>query len=549
MISPTSKPVYWTWLAASVLMLAEFILFDAMTGQHHAHFYPRWNDQIQYLSEAYRAYEISRVDGFIAGLKSTLTKTSLQGTLHDFSAQFIFQAVGSASRSAALSLNMLVFLAWQATLLAFIPKLTGSRTLGWMGFGLLLCLAWPWSVEAGSAVDFRLDHAAMCLLGITSVVALLTKGFRHTGWSLALGLAIGITLLERFLTGTYFALIFVASAGWIIFGPDRGLRLRNLLLAGLICTLLTAPVFWANREGIYTYYWVGHVSGAEGGARFRGFNLWASVRFVLDNLGSMHLGPWFGGTVATLTAALVGLTRLAPRTRPPGVRGDWLFFGLVIFLAPVAVLTVHPQKSEYVLGVLVPGVVLLVLWLWQLLWARIDFSNGPKWRRWIPTTFALVTLGAGGGYFVDRQCAQPHDGEFIQSARAVNALADHIYTAAQKLHLTNPVIGVDQIVDFVDAQILGVICYERQRVWFSFVTQLPNSILAEPDDVTFYKLNLCDFILLTDRMPGDGYWPYDKQMRRLYPELKAWCEAHRQLSMSVTINGREMSLYQRNEFP
>ncbi len=52
MISPTSRTVYWTWLAATVLMLAEFLLFDHMTSQHHARFYPRWNDQIQYLSEA-----------------------------------------------------------------------------------------------------------------------------------------------------------------------------------------------------------------------------------------------------------------------------------------------------------------------------------------------------------------------------------------------------------------------------------------------------------------------------------------------------------------
>jgi hypothetical protein len=541
--------VYWTWLAATVLMLAEFLLFDHMTSQHHARFYPRWNDQIQYLSEAYRAYEITRTDGMVAGLKATLTKTSLQGTLHDFSAQFVFQVVGSASRSAALSLNMLVFLAWQATLLAFIPKLTGSRTLGWMGFGLLLCLAWPWSGEAGSAVDFRLDHAAMCLLGITSVVALLTNGLRNTRWSLALGLVIGITVLERFLTGAYFAVIFVATALWIIFGSERWMRLRNLLLAGLVCLLLAGPVFWTNREAIYTYYWVGHVAGAESTARFRGFDLWVSVRFLLENLGVMHLGPWFGSVAAVITASLIGLTRLAPRVKKTAPKYDWLFFSLIIFFSPVAVLAVHPQKSEYVLGVLVPGVVLLVLWLWHTLWGRIDFSRGAAWLRLLPTTLVIVPMSAGIGYFVIRQCTEPHDDVFIRDARAVNDLSDHIYQAAQQQKLDHPMIGVDQVVDFIDAQILGVICYERNHVWFSFVTQLPDSILAEPDDVIRYKLNLCDFILLTDQMPGDGYWPYDKAMRRLNPELKVWCESHRQLSKTVRIQGREMSLYQRREFP
>jgi hypothetical protein len=34
-------------------MLGEFLLFDAMTSRHHTKIYPRWNDQIQYLTESY----------------------------------------------------------------------------------------------------------------------------------------------------------------------------------------------------------------------------------------------------------------------------------------------------------------------------------------------------------------------------------------------------------------------------------------------------------------------------------------------------------------
>ena len=174
-------------------MLAEFLLFDRMTSQHHASVYPRWNDQIQYLRESYTAYEEAKAHGLAAGLKFALGKPALQGTLHDTAALLVFEVTGSASRSAALSLNLLVFLAWQAALLAGIARISGSRALGWMGFGLLLCLAWPWSGEAGSAVDFRLDHGAMCLFGITAITALLTRGFRSWGWSLALGLAVGVT--------------------------------------------------------------------------------------------------------------------------------------------------------------------------------------------------------------------------------------------------------------------------------------------------------------------------------------------------------------------
>ena len=535
----------WMWLAAVLLMLGEFLLFDRMTSRHHASFYPRWNDQIQYLTEAYTAYEQMQAHGLGAALKFTLTKTALQGTLHDFTAVLAFRVAGSASRSAALSLNLLVFLAWQAALLAAIPRLTGSRTLAWMAFGLLLCVAWPWSGEAGSAVDFRLDHGAMCLLGVTSILALLTNGFRSPGWALAFGVATGLTLLERFLSGVYFAAIFGASAIWILCGEARWLRLRNLGLAGLVATAMALPVFWINRVAIYTYYWVGHIAGAEGTVRLRGLDLWHSVRFVFGHLGDMHLGPNFGWTAAGLTLALLLLLCSARRKPGSGPGRDWLFFALAFLLLPAGVLTVHPQKSEFVLGVLVPGVVLLVLWFWTALWQRIDFQAGGAWRRLAPVVLALAALGAGGRYFIVRQLWQPHDREFLASARQVNLIADHIFTTSRSTGLAYPNIGVDQVVDYLDAQILQVVCYERNKVWVPFVIQLPNSILADKDEVMLYRLKLCDFVVLTDEMAGNGHWPYDQQMRRLYPELKSWCEDHLRLVDTFAIFGRKLSLYER----
>ena len=530
-------------------MLAEFLLFDRMTSQHHASVYPRWNDQIQYLRESYTAYEEAKAHGLAAGLKFALGKPALQGTLHDTAALLVFEVTGSASRSAALSLNLLVFLAWQAALLAGIARISGSRALGWMGFGLLLCLAWPWSGEAGSAVDFRLDHGAMCLFGITAITALLTRGFRSWGWSLALGLAVGVTLLERFLTGVYFAAIFLAWAAWIGCSGERWLRLRNLALAGLVAAALAGPMFWLNRVNIYNYYWVGHVTGAEGAARLLSLDLWHSIQFVFGHLGDMHLGPHFGWTAAGLSAAVVILWVFFPKKPAPGWNWDWLFTALAFLLLPALVLSVHPQKSGFVLGVLVPGVILLVLWAWNALWGRIDFARGPAWHRFAPAALAVAALWAGERYFVQRQLWQPHSDAFLADDRKVKFLADHIFTSSRATGLDNPVIGVDQVVDFLDAQILQVVCYERHGVWISFGLQLPQSILTETDEVIFYRLKLCDFFLLTDAMPGNGHWPYDKQMRRLYPELKTWCDGHLHPVGTYSLFGREMTLYERLTHP
>ena len=131
----------------------------------------------------------------------------------------------------------------------------------------------------------------------------------------------------------------------------------------------------------------------------------------------------------------------------------------------------------------------------------------------------------------------------------MNQIADYIFAQTRARHIEHPNIVVDQVVDFMDAQILQVIVYERKKVWVPFVIQLPNSILEDKDEVMMYRLKLGDFVLLTDEMPGDGYWPYDKQMRRLYPELKSWCEEHLRRVDTYDLFGRRMSLYERRSYP
>ena len=104
-------------------------------------------------------------------------------------------------------------------------------------------------------------------------------------------------------------------------------------------------------------------------------------------------------------------------------------------------------------------------------------------------------------------------------------------------------------MDYIDGRILRLMCYERHKVWIPFSVNLPDSILAGPDDLVLYKLQLCDFMILTDYMPGHGYWPYDQQMHRLYPQLKAWCEAHMKAAETFSVFERDMTLYQRREIP
>ena len=194
---------------------------------------------------------------------------------------------------------------------------------------------------------------------------------------------------------------------------------------------------------------------------------------------------------------------------------------------------------------LVPGVILLVLWVWTQLWQRLDLAGmDPEWRV-VPVVLVLCVIAAGECYFVQRQLIQTHTEEFLEGDRQARVIADYIFRDSRARGIGNPVIGVDQIVDFLDSQILQVVCYERHKVWISFQLQLPQSILTEKDDVIFYRLRLCDYMLVTDSMPGNGFWPYDLQMRRLYPQVKAWCDEHLLRAGTYTLFQRQMTLYVR----
>jgi len=190
-----------------------------------------------------------------------------------------------------------------------------------------------------------------------------------------------------------------------------------------------------------------------------------------------------------------------------------------------------------------------VLWLWQILWHRTDFGTDRTWPRFLPVLPVLIALACGGSYFVGRQLEPPHSPEFLRSIQKINQIADYIFTTSRAAHLAVPNVGVDRIVDFIDGRILRVMCYERHKTWITFGVHLPDSILAGPDETVLFKLRHSDFMILTNYAPNNGYWPYDQQMQRLYPELRAWCDDNLVLVDNFYAFGRNMTFYQRRGLP
>ena len=525
-------PAFWLLLAVFVF---EFFLFDHFGARRHTNAYPRWNDQIQYLTESYTGHEYARAHGLGAGLWRSLTNPSAQGTLHDFFAILAFTIAGP-SRSAALALNLLALIAWQAALFVAVARRTGRPALAFVAAMLPLLLRGPWDNIPGSAYDFRLDHLAMCALGITAAAAWLSDGFRSRRGSAFFGIAVGLTLLTRFLTGTYFVVIFAGLLAWVLSGADRKIRTANLGGAAFIAFLMAAPIFWLNADAVRDYYWVGHYVGPESVIRNPHLGLGRSLAFIWGNLCQRHIGGFFA-IVAIGAALWFAFSRRGERR--PADRGAWLV-GALFLLAPALVLTLHQQKSEVVVSALVPGAVLLTIALW-LIAARRATDRGVR-------GCAVFVAVAALAFFTHAQVPPAYSPAINAEIRLVNSLADEIFTRARAGGLRELRVAVDHITDSLDAQVLRVICYERHRVLFPVNMTLPTGIAEPTEAIVMSRLAESDFVFLTEDAPAGGY-PFDQKLATMRPQLRAWCDAHLRVANQFTLFGRRMRLYQRREIP
>ena len=530
------------WLepaALGLLLLAEFLTFDRVGARHETWIYPRWNDQIQYLTEAYLRYEQYRLHGLVSALGQCFTTPAAQGVLHSFYAVLAFRIAGP-SRGAALAVNAVAFLAWQLALFVAVRRAFGSRPLAWAGAGLLLALAAPWTVQQGSAFDFRLDWLAANTLGVTLALALGTEGFRRLVPSLLFGGAVGITLLTRFLTGTYLALIFAALLVWILAGPERGRRARRLLAAAGIAGLVAGPTFWINRRVIWDYYWIGHFIGPESSIRASGLGPGGSLVWLIHETGTRQLGLFWVGWVLAVTGVLAGAAlffrRVPPDPPGPQRRDAAGLLGPVFLLAPALVLGAQPVKSFVVLSALLPGAVVTVLAGWHRLLPRVP--------RRLPALVAASSLLAGGGFFAAHMGRNPNTPELEAGARQVLALSDLIYARARAAGLPAPRLGCDQVTDCLDAQVLRVICYERHGVWIPFQMTMPLGIARAPEALIMERLRDSDFLYITVSGPMTGY-PWDQELRAMVPATKAWCDAHMRQIAECDLFGQHVLLYQR----
>lgn len=534
------------------LFLLEAIIFGVAVNRNIAEVYPRFFDQIQYLSESYLGYEHYKQNGVLAALWYVLSQPAAQGALHDFFALIIFIFVG-ANRVTALFVNFFVFMFWQAITFSAIKQSNFSSNVAWFGVALLLCLQYPWLADnPGSAFDFRLDHMAMCLMGISIMAAAKSDGFLSRKWSILFGIFVGITILTRFLTAVYFTVIlfllicaYAGKANYLV-------RLKNMLFAACVAFLFVIPFFVHNFDYIYNYYVVGHLTGIESTIRDSGKNVLGRFWFVLNGTFEFQ-GNLFYAVIISIPLIFYFFRRKEKDKfgiRNTGITNNdlaqnWRTIGIIFFLSPLITLSLHTQISSAVLGILTPGIVLLVIsFLAPILntWERKSVSDQQNWGVVI---VVITTLTLGFSNYAFRILNPPYSKNFMSESKQLNLVVDFIYDKIINSGLKEPKIASDQVTDFLDAQIFRVIIYERKNAWLPLVMTLPTGIFEEDPQLLLNRLYQSDFVFLTDNTAIVGGFPYDKQMRTLYPVLQRYCESTMKLVGKFHFYGRDISLYSK----
>jgi hypothetical protein len=259
--------------------------------------------------------------------------------------------------------------------------------------------------------------------------------------------------------------------------------------------------------------------------------------FVAREAMQRHVGVVFAG-LAAAGAVLLAAVRTTAAARP-AIPAAWII-GTIYVAAPFLVLTLHPQKSEVVVGALVPGIVLLVVAAWMSVSRRAD----PASLRFFAGAVAAATLAL----FARGQRMPAYSPETRADIRQVNTIADTLYSRVSAGNLREPHVAVDYITDSLDAQVLRVVVYERKRRWMQFRIMLPTGIAEPTSELVHERLAKSDFVFLTEEAPV-GPYPFDRKLAEMRPDVRAWCEANLRAADRFTLFGRRMVLYQRREIP
>jgi hypothetical protein len=570
-------------LAAIVVQVGIIRTTSAWTVAPHL---PFWADQVQYLTETYRGYEMMRDRGLLVGTIDAIRQPRPQGWLLQTAASLYMQVVGP-SRLAALDVHLALLVVWLGVTGYAIRRTFGS-VASVLAIGLILS-AGTLTIGPGGPYDFRLDFAAACLWG--SLVALVAAAYGRVSWGLYAAIVlVGIVLIiTRFISSFYLmpfgALVTLLSILMCWRSECSWGRLWSWTIPVVaVWTLTFGVVLWLSFDQFSGYYIRGHVVSDEASVRRAGMGLLTfadDIVFYPRLLRDPHLGTTFiwlaCAVLAASLLAAVAVRLLSPwaRTRTGSAMRPWLdatfhgpentdgqragrlwWFLLVAaigFLSPYLVLTVSRDKNLPVAGVLVPPIILLV----------VGLAVGLAWLsgRTLSDAHRLGQSLKLGGLALG----------VVVAVVGLNAQWQRVQSGPFGLPSATTLQGYDQLVDDAlpyIAQMNGepiswsldghyvelsystieVLMFERTGHWVNLTGGLGYGAIEQKLDAAELRkaAESSDVLILAKYPPGTKMqYPYDQSIFDQHEILESY--AHERLTLLGTydLNGVQFLLYIR----
>jgi len=534
----------WMFMLFLLLFEGGIFLFTATT--YITPFYPRFFDQIQYLRESYLAYEEMRLNGLWSAIYSSLSNEVAQGVWHDFIA-LLSMSIFGPHRISALFVNFTWLVFFQLALFFIVFSATRNRSIAWISFLIPLLIKGIWRPDVGGALyDFRLDHLAMCMMGLTIVTCLKTEAFTNRKWSILFGILVSLTITGRFLTSVYFGLIFLLLFSTLLFKPNKKDRIGNLIISGLSATPLVVIFFTHNWKRIYDYYLVNHMVGTEKVARASGLNTIETFQYITENGLYTFQGPIFFTTFA-LILSIYFITK--KYNKESSVQNLfflptytwWRIVGFIFFISPMIVLSFESEAQNAVLSIITPGIVIFLLGLVIPLYLTIETNKTTTAKTLLISISALglINFSYSNLRFSDFK-------EFSSNANKVNQIADNIHQYAI-IHGSNVKIATNRVVEFLDANIQRTVIYERHGKWLDLVGILPAGLIEAPNEEIFARLKNSDLAFSFEAPTIARGFPSELQMQSLQREFVKIYHENFKSHSSINIFDKQLTIYERTE--
>jgi hypothetical protein len=550
----------WALVVFAVLLSVVVALRNA-AAQHVAPYIPLWADQTQYLTEAYKGYDLIRDNGLIAGTIQAVRQPRAQGWLFQTTASLYMQLVG-ANRVTALDVNLALLLLWLGVT-SYAMKRAFGISVSLVTLGLLLCSAAIMN-DPGGPFDFRLDFAAMCLWG--ALLALIATSDDRPG----LGTQVAIVLLGVALIVTRFISIFyLLPFGGLVVIASVVRRVRRetswrrwwswMIPVVAVWTMLGGILIVLNFEMFSGYYVRGHLTGDEVAIRRLSGGLlssWDDLAYYPRLLWNFQLQSTFSyaaGAVLVLALTLglyLGRSPLwpaklrrspdpvaAPKRQPLG----WLLtVALLALIACYCTLTVAQQKSLVVAGTFVPVVVLLIVGLAVRLSPGAWDEQPSRLARLTALMLGPVIVAAGLSYQSGRigpvlpGMAQLSVLETY--ARMLDDLVPYIADAGDR-----PIVwSMDGHYTDLSYSTIQVFLYERTGRWVNLVGGGIGYGAFEhqytPDEL-LKAASTSDVLILTIWPPGTRRsFPDDQSIQDQHEILDRYAEANLELLGTYQLN-------------